>query len=76
MNGDASGGGATSEQLEALKQEILREMRKEMTKMKQEIIEGEREGEGDLYYIAWYSMSALRMPCPPFAAVRMEINRR
>ena len=59
MNGDASGGGATSEQLEALKQEILREMRKEMTKMKQEIIEGEREGE-TLYrgrkngsYVVW-----------------------
>merc|ERR1719220_2161109 len=42
VNGDASGGGATSEQLEALKQEILREMRKEMTKMKQEIIEAVR----------------------------------
>ena len=41
VNGDASSG-ATSEQLEALKQEILREMRKEMTKMKQEIIDGER----------------------------------
>ena len=42
VNGDASSG-ATSEQLEALKQEILREMRKEMTKMKQDIIDGEKE---------------------------------
>jgi len=41
VNGDASSG-ATSEQLEALKQEILREMRKEMTKMKQEIIDAVR----------------------------------
>ena len=45
VNGDAGsssggGGGATNEQLEALKQEILREMRKEVNKMKQEIIEG------------------------------------
>lgn len=41
VNGDASSG-ATNEQLEALKQEILREMRKEMTKMKQEIIDAVR----------------------------------
>ena len=31
---------ASSTELEAMKQEILREMRKEMAKMKQEIIEG------------------------------------
>jgi hypothetical protein len=32
--------GASSVELEAMKQEILREMRKEMKQMKQEIIEG------------------------------------
>ena len=31
---------ASNAELEAIKQEILREMRKEMTKMKQDIIEG------------------------------------
>jgi hypothetical protein len=45
FNGEAAGaaaasGGATNEQLEAMKQEILREMKKEMAKMKSEIIEG------------------------------------
>ena len=46
MNGDSAGekpvgGQATPEQLEALKQDILREMRKEVNQMKQDIIEGE-----------------------------------
>ena len=42
LNGDTGGGvGATPEQLEAMKQEILREMRKEVNQMKQDIIEGE-----------------------------------
>ena len=41
LNGDTGGGaGATPEQLEAMKQEILREMRKEVNQMKQDIIEG------------------------------------
>merc|ERR1712159_325991 len=34
------GSTATNAELEAIKQEILREMRKEMAKMKQDIIEG------------------------------------
>ncbi len=37
-DGSASGAGAA--EIEAMKQEILREMRKEMAKMKQDIIEG------------------------------------
>ena len=41
VNGDA-GGGATTEQMEALKQEILREMRKEVDQMKKDIIEAIR----------------------------------
>ena len=41
LNGDA-GGGATTEQMEALKQEILREMRKEVDQMKKDIIEAIR----------------------------------
>ena len=43
--GDSSAGNAvsagSSAEMEAMKQEILREMRKEMNKMKTEIIEGE-----------------------------------
>ena len=35
-----AGGGATNTELEAMKQEILNEMRKEMDKMKQDIIDG------------------------------------
>ena len=41
VNGDA-GGGATTEQMEVLKQEILREMRKEVDQMKKDIIEAIR----------------------------------
>ena len=37
--GNATGNGSASD-MEALKQEILREMRKELAKTKQEIIEG------------------------------------
>ena len=42
INNATSSGGttATNAELEAMKQEILREMRKEMAKMKQDIIEG------------------------------------
>ncbi len=39
----AAGGNVSNEQLEAMKQEILREMRKEVNKAKQEIIEGEHD---------------------------------
>ena len=42
-NATSSGGqasAASNAELEAVKQEILREMRKEMAKMKQDIIEG------------------------------------
>jgi enabled protein len=46
FNGEASGGGSaggiSAEQLEAVKQEILDEMRKEVNKAKQEIIEAMR----------------------------------
>ena len=38
--GSSSAQPATNAELEAIKQEILREMRKEMAKMKQDIIEG------------------------------------
>ena len=45
ISGSGSGTGinATNAELDAMKQEILREMRKEMAKMKQDIIEG-KEG--------------------------------
>ena len=39
-NANAGGVNASNAELEAMKQEILREMRKEMAKMKQDIIEG------------------------------------
>ena len=49
MNGESSaassgtgGVGVSQDQLDALKQDILQEMRKEVNQMKQEIIEGRR----------------------------------
>ena len=67
-SGSATGNGTSSADMEALKQEILREMRKELAKTKQEIIEGNNDN-----IIVCSDITDLKIS---FSAIRMELNRR
>ena len=54
---------ASNAELEAMKQEILREMRKEMTKMKQDIIEGKLENIFDYFCLLFIIINFSYVGC-------------
>lgn len=67
---NASGGAISSSELEALKQDILKEMRKDMNKMKQEIIDGEND-------LKWLMKKLVLNDCfYSVSVIRQEMNRR
>ena len=71
MNGSSS-------ELEAMKQEILKEMRKEISKAKQEIIEGKKKHRAILN--AGIRLMILQIPVNSinffFSVIRQEMSRR
>lgn len=76
----AGGTSATNAELEAMKQEILREMRKEMAKMKQDIIEGNFYIHKLLFFDKPILSNVKNISGSDFffffAAIRCEMNRR
>jgi hypothetical protein len=65
VNGNGSSG-----DLEVVKQEILREMRKEINKAKQEIIDGEGSSKRTLFFHTLHSQYFF------FSVIRLELSRR
>ena len=51
MSNSGAAANCSQSDLEAMKQEILREMRLEINKMKQEIIEGKLDSKGFRYHL-------------------------